>query len=69
MDTIGIGCSGILLGSNGLSHGGTITGGVTTPRVVTPLPFAPVPEPATFLLFGFALAGLFTFRKRLLPVA
>lgn len=68
-DTIGIGCSGILLGSNGLSHGGTITGGGTAPPVVTPLPFASIPEPATFLLLGFGLAGLFTFRKRLLPVA
>lgn len=29
----------------------------------------PVPEPATLLLFGFGLAGLFTFRKRLFPVA
>ena len=68
-DTIGIGCSGILAGSNGLSGGGTITGGGTTPPVVTRLPFAPVPEPATLLLFGLGLAGLFTFRKRLLPVA
>jgi hypothetical protein len=40
-DTVGIGCSGILLGSNGLSGGGTITtppgGG---PPVVTSLPFS-----------------------------
>ena len=28
-----------------------------------------VPEPATLLLFGFGLAGLFGSRKRLLPVA
>jgi hypothetical protein len=27
------------------------------------------PEPGTLLLFGFGLAGLFTFRKRLFPVA
>jgi type VI secretion system secreted protein VgrG len=31
--------------------------------------FAVVPEPSTLLLFGFGLAGLFTFRKRLFPVA
>src|SRR4030095_8253927 len=37
-DTIGIGCSGILAGSNGLSGGGTITNGV-----VNPLPPAFVP--------------------------
>ena len=29
----------------------------------------PAPEPATLLLFGFGLAGLFAFRKKLVPVA
>jgi len=32
-------------------------------------PLAQAPEPATLLLFGVGLAGLFTSRKRLLPVA
>jgi Ice-binding-like/PEP-CTERM motif len=61
-DTIGIGCSGILAGSNGLSGGGTLasppTGG---PPVVTPLPFAPVasvPEPGTLMLLGAGIAYL-----------
>jgi Ice-binding-like/PEP-CTERM motif len=52
-DTIGIGCSGILAGSNGSSGGGTITNGV-----VTPLPPAFVPEPGTFLLLGTGIACL-----------
>lgn len=50
-DTIGIGCSGILAGSGGLSHGGTITNGV-----ITTLPFASVPEPGTLGLLSVGLA-------------
>ena len=58
-DTIGIGCSGILSGSNGLSGGGTITGGV-----ITSLPFAPVPEPGTVVLLGAGIACLVARRLR-----
>jgi hypothetical protein len=58
-DTIGIGCSGILAGSNGLGGGGTITGGV-----ITPLPFAPVPEPGTVVLLGAGIACLVARRLR-----
>jgi Ice-binding-like/PEP-CTERM motif len=58
-DTIGIGCSGILAGSNGLSGGGTLTGGV-----VTPLPFAPIPEPGTVVLLGAGIACLVARRPR-----
>jgi Ice-binding-like/PEP-CTERM motif len=60
-DTIGIGCSGILTGSNGLSGGGTITNGV-----ITPLPFAPVPEPETYamLLAGLSLLGFTAWRRK-----
>ena len=59
-DSIGIGCSGILAGSNGLSGGGTIVGGVV-------IPTSPnggggggggVPEPPTMALLGSALLGL-----------
>ena len=58
-DTIGIGCSGILAGSNGLSGGGTITNGV-----VTPLPPAFAPEPGTFLLLGTGIAFWAVRRRR-----
>lgn len=64
-DTIGIGCSGSLAGSNGLSGGGTLTipptGG---PGVITPLPFAPVPEPGTVVLLGAGIAYLLARRPR-----
>ena len=53
-DNISTGCEGVGFGSGGFDQGG---GGQA------------VPEPATLLLFGFGLAGLFTFRKRLFPVA
>jgi hypothetical protein len=54
-DKISIGCEGIGFGSGGFDQGG---GGHQV-----------IPEAATLLLLGFGLAGLFTFRKRLLPVA
>jgi hypothetical protein len=47
--------------SIGTDCGGFDQGGSGGSRVV--------PEPATLLLFGFGLAALFTFRKRLIPVA
>jgi Ice-binding-like/PEP-CTERM motif len=64
-DTIGIGCSGALAGSNGLSGGGTITISPAGVPVVTPLPPVSTPEPGTFALLSFGLfAMLFlTFRK------
>ena len=63
-DTIGIGCSGILLGSNGLSGGGTITTPPTGGPVVAPLPFAPVPEPGTVVLLGAGIAYLVVRRRQ-----
>jgi ice-binding like protein/PEP-CTERM motif-containing protein len=57
-DTISIGCSGILAGSNGLSGGGTITGGV-----VTPLAPVATPEPGTLLLVGCGIFGLLFLRR------
>jgi len=65
-------------GSNGLSGGGldfvggevVIAAGPGAGTVVSvPGTFASVPEPGTLMLFGFGLAGLFTFRKKLFPVA
>ncbi len=55
-DTISTGCQGTGFGSGGFDQGGS--GGQSV-----------VPEPGTFLLLSFGLAGLFTFRKRLFPVA
>jgi hypothetical protein len=74
-NTISIGCLGTgEVGSNGLS-GGLIGGGTPLPLPPGPpsvfgvTPTGLVPEPSTFLLLGLGVAGLFTFRKRLLPVA
>jgi hypothetical protein len=75
-NTISLGCTTnlggsttLLAGSNGLSGGLTVIPGPNGTGTPTPLPFAPVPEPGTLVLFGFGLAGLFVFRKRLPPVA
>lgn len=54
-DSISTGCLG-----TGLEGSGGLSGGLAT---------TPIPEPATYLLFGFGLAGLFAFRKRLFAVA
>ena len=65
-NTISIGCLGTgEEGSNGLSGSGL---------TVIPGPgchhcFRPRSGAGTLVLFGFGLAGLFTFRKRLFPVA
>ena len=76
-DTVSIGCVGTVeAGSNGSSGSGleftggnvVIAAGPTAGTIVS-VPGAFVPEPGTLLLFGFGLAGLFTFRKRLFPVA
>jgi hypothetical protein len=71
-DNISIGCG--LIGSIGHESGGFGQGAIPTSGSVLPggsqgQIVSGVPEPATLLLFGFALVGLFTFRKRLLPVA
>ncbi len=52
-DIIGIGCSGSLADSNGLSGGGTLNAGV-----ITPLPASTVPEPSLFWFLALCLAGL-----------
>lgn len=58
-DTIGIGCSGALAGSNGLSGGGTLNNGV-----ITPLAPSDVPEPSAFFCLASCLAGLAIERLR-----
>ena len=65
-------------GSNGLSGSGlaffggnVVVAGTEGPVVSVPGNFVrgtAVPEPGTLVLFGFGLAGLFIFRKRLFPL-
>jgi len=65
-DTISLGCAGFA-DSGGFAEGvdvGSGGEGGSGGKVVNS-----VPEPATLLLFGFGLAGLFASRKRLFPVA
>jgi len=72
-NTISIGCAGTgEEGSNGLSGGGIdVVGGVARDNngTVVSVPGRVLPEPGTLVLFGFGLAALLTFRKRLLAVA
>lgn len=74
MNTVALGCAGTgEEGSNGLAGsgldftGGSVVVAGTETVVSVPGAFVPtgtvVPEPATLLLFGFALAGLYTVRK------
>ena len=57
-------------GGNGLDFTGDDVFDVAADEVVSvPGAFASVPEPGTLMLLGFGLAGLFTVRKRLFPVA
>ena len=75
-NTISIGClMGTGLGSNGFSGPLIGSGGPLPPPPAGPptvLGFnanGNLPEPSTLLLLGLGLAGLFTFRKGLFPVA
>jgi hypothetical protein len=58
-DTVGIGCSDVLAGSNGLSGGGTLVNGV-----ITPLAPSSVPEPDAFFGLAAGLAGLVIWHRR-----
>ena len=77
-DTISRRCAGTgEEGSNGLRGLGldfvggevVIAKGKPGAGTVLSVPGTAIPEPGTLLLFGFGLAGLFTFRKKLYPVA
>jgi len=83
-NTISIGCEGTGDEEDSYGVGGILIANEgSTDNSRLPLPPGPpaefavtdtglvavVPEPSTLLLFGFGLAGLFTFRKRLYPVA
>jgi hypothetical protein len=76
-DNISIGCTGAVTGLGGVdvgASGGFDQGAVPTPGSVLPGGSGGqivngVPEPGTLLLLAFGLAGLFTFRKRLITVA
>lgn len=79
MNTVSLDCLGTgEEGSNGLAGNGLdFTGGsvvvagtdtvVSVPGTFVPTGTEVVPEPAILLLFGFALAGLYTVRKNELP--
>jgi len=70
MNTIGTGCGvGINLSGGGLDFVAGSNVVVDATGTIVSVPGALVPEPGTLMLLGFGLAGLFTFRKRLFPVA